>query len=88
VAKNKLVVNISKTKSIVFGTNPKLNLVKNNVEIEQVEVTKQLGITLDCKLSWSKHIDIMIAKMGRSLSIVRKVQRYMNSLLYVALDQS
>jgi hypothetical protein len=29
----------------------------NNVEIEQVEVTKLLGGTLDCKLSWSKHID-------------------------------
>ena len=56
VARNKLVLNISKTKSIVFGTNhslnpkPQLNLVINNVEIEQVEVTKLLGVTLDCKL--------------------------------------
>ena len=61
VARNKLVLNISKTKSIVFVTNhslnpkPQLNLVINNVEIEQVEVTKLLGVTLDCKLSWSKH---------------------------------
>ena len=55
VARNKLVLNISKTKSIVFGTNhslnPKLNIVINNVEIEQVEVTKLLGETLDCTLS-------------------------------------
>jgi hypothetical protein len=48
--------NISKTKSIVFGTKhslnpkPQLNLVINNVEIEQVEMTKLLGVTLDCKL--------------------------------------
>jgi hypothetical protein len=41
----------------------------NHVEIEQVEVTKLLGVTLDCKLSWSKHIDTTLAKMGRSLSI-------------------
>ena len=46
VARNKLVLNLSK--SIVFETNhslnPKtqLNLVINNVEIEQVEVTKLL----------------------------------------------
>jgi hypothetical protein len=45
VAGNKLVLNISKTKSIVFWTNislnpkPQLNLVMNNVEIEKVEVT-------------------------------------------------
>ena len=54
VARNKLVLNSSKTKSIVFGTNhslnpkPQLNLVINNVEIEQVDVTKLLGVTLDC----------------------------------------
>ena len=73
VARNKLALNISKTKSIVLGTkhslNPKtqLNLVINNVEITQVEVTKLLGVTLDCKLSWSEHVDTTVAKMGRSI---------------------
>ena len=52
VARNQLVLNISKTKGIVFGTNNSLNpvsqrLVMNNVEIEQVEV---LGVTLVCKM--------------------------------------
>ena len=56
VASNKLVLNISKTKSIVFGTNhslssrPQLNLVMNSVAVEQVEEIKLLGVTLDCKL--------------------------------------
>ena len=65
-----LELNISKTKSIVFGTNnslssrPQLNLVMNGVAVEQVEKTKLLGVTLDCKLSWSKHIDSMVVKMG------------------------
>ena len=42
VARNKLVLNVSKTKSIVFGTNyslntkSQLNPVINNVEIEQL----------------------------------------------------
>jgi hypothetical protein len=53
-------MNISKTKSIVFGTNlslssrPQLNQVMNGVAVEQFEETKLLGVTLDCKLSWSK----------------------------------
>ena len=57
LASNKLVLNISKTKSIVFGTNhsfsarPQLNLEINGVAVEQVEETKLLGITLYCKLS-------------------------------------
>lgn len=77
VARNKLVLNISKTKSSVFGTNhslnpkPQLHLVMNNVEIEQVEVTTLLGVTMVGKLSWSKHIDTTVAKMGRSLSVIK-----------------
>jgi hypothetical protein len=39
----------------------------NNVEIEQVEVTKLL-VVLDCKLSWSKHIDIKVAKRWGEVS--------------------
>jgi hypothetical protein len=51
-----MVLNISKTKSIIFGTNhslnakPRLDLLLNNVAIEQVEETNLLGVTLDGKL--------------------------------------
>jgi hypothetical protein len=40
----------------------------NNVEIEQVEETKLLEVTLDCKLSMWKHIDATVGKMGRGMS--------------------
>jgi hypothetical protein len=55
-------------------------LVKNYVEIEQVEVTKLLGATLDCKLSWSKHVDTTVAKMGRSLSITKHCSVFLTTL--------
>jgi hypothetical protein len=47
-----LVLNISIV-SIVFGTNhslnpkPQLRLIMNHVDIEQVEVTKLLGVSMD-----------------------------------------
>jgi hypothetical protein len=56
VARNKVVLNISNSISIVIRTNPSLNpkpqlhLVMNSMEIEQVEVTKLLRVTMDCKL--------------------------------------
>ena len=83
VARNKLALHISKTKRIVYGTNhslnpkPQLNLVINYVEIEQVEVTKLLEVTLDCKLSWSKHIDA--TKMG-SMSIIKCCSTFLTAL--------
>ena len=39
--------------------------------VEQVEVSKLLAVTMDCKLSWSKHIDTTVAKMGRSISMIK-----------------
>ena len=57
LASNKLVLNISKTKRIVFsanhslGSRPQLNLVMNGVAVEQVEEIKLLVVNLDCKLS-------------------------------------
>jgi hypothetical protein len=52
----------------------------NDVEIEQVEVTKLLGVTLDGKLTWSKHIDAVVAKMGRSLSIIKRCSTFLTTL--------
>ena len=82
-ASNKLVLNISKSKSIIFGTNqslnsrPQLNLVMNGVAFEQVEETKLLGVTLDCKLSWSKHIDSMVVNMGSGLSVIKRCSTFL-----------
>ena len=42
----------------------------NGVAVKQVEETKLLGVTLDCELSWSNHIDSMVVKMGRGLSVI------------------
>ena len=42
------------------------------MEIEQVVMTKLLGVMLDCKLLWSKHVDTTVAKMWRSLSIIKR----------------
>ena len=82
MASNKLALNISKTESIVFGTNhslsviPQRNLVMNGVAVEQVEETKFLDVTLDCKLSWTKHIDSMVVKMGRCLSVIKRCSAF------------
>ena len=82
VASNKLVLNISQTKSIVFGitlslSSRQLNLVMNVVAVEQVKETKLRGVTLDYKLSWSKYIDPMVVKMERSLSVIKRYSAFL-----------
>ena len=67
VARNKLVLNISKNKSIVFGTNhslnpkPQLNILMNHVEMNN-------AVTLDCKRSWSKQSSVTPSSLVTSIS--------------------
>ena len=70
---NKLVINISKTKIIEFGSKhsirhkPQLELCIKGVTIEQVEEVELQGVTFNGQLSWlSSHIDKVVVKMGRS----------------------
>ena len=43
-------------------------------------MTKLLGVTLDGKLSWSKHIDTTEAKMWRSLPIIKCCSPFLTAL--------
>ena len=50
------------------------------MEIELVEETKLLGVILDCKLSWSKHIDTTVARMRKRLSIIKRCAAALTAL--------
>jgi hypothetical protein len=77
VINNKLVLNTTKPKSIVFGSKyslrlkPQLDLCIKGVTIEQVEEAELLRGTLDGQLSWSSHIDKVVVKMGRGMSVIK-----------------
>jgi hypothetical protein len=55
------IYHTSKTKSIVFGSKHSLR---------QAEL---LGVTLDGQLAWSSHIDKVVERKGRVLSVVKYV---------------
>ena len=83
---NKLVLNISKTICIIFGSNyrlsynPKMNLQIEDQIIQQVKTVKLLGLWLDCALSWSDHVNKVVAKMGRAIAITRKCASFVTPL--------
>uniref|UniRef100_A0A8C7Z1Z2 ribonuclease H n=1 Tax=Oryzias sinensis TaxID=183150 RepID=A0A8C7Z1Z2_9TELE len=79
---NKLVLNTSKTKCIVFRTKYLLNapcylnLRIDNSLVEQVTKTKLLGIKLDDQLSWTDQINHIVSKMGRGIALARRCVQY------------
>lgn len=94
VKNNELIVNISKTKSMVFGPrhmlfdDPRLHLSLSGIAIKQVKETKLLGVMLDGQLSWSDHIDGIVAKMGRGIAMIRKCSTYLTLSVISQVIQS
>ena len=77
---NRLSVNVSKTKYILFKTaqskltTKKQNLVLRQNKIEQVECTKFLDVYIQEHLTWSRHINHLISKLRKVLGTVIKVK--------------
>ncbi len=68
--------------------DPQLHLSLSRIAIEQVRKTKLLGVMLDEQLSWSDHIDGIVAKMGRGIAMIRKCSTYLTSSVISQVIQS
>ena len=84
---NKLSLNISKTKFMIFGNRKTDTVVKlriEDTEIERVFETKFLGVIMDHKLNWKMHINHVKSKLAKSIAILYKVKDMLNQrALYI-----
>ena len=76
---NKLSLNFKKTNYIILKSkqkliNDKLNIKIDNIEIEQVSVTKFLGIIINENLTWENHIKAVKNKISKSMGILEKIK--------------
>ena len=80
--KNGLKLNISKTKTMLIHSarkkvSDRLALSVENVDIEQVQKFKFLGVIVNDTLSWGDHIDFVCNKVTRSLSLLRRLSWFL-----------
>ena len=78
VGTNGLSLNLKKTKYMLFSnTNEKITNGLNigGTLIEQTTEARFLGVIVDEKLNWSKHIATVKAKMSRYVGIMCKIKR-------------
>ena len=96
---NKLTLNYKKTKFMIvtnknysqrFRKKFRLNINKNN--IKQVTEFKYLGVIVDNKLSWRKHIEFLVTKVSQASGVIFKTRPYMplhvSKLIYSTLIDS
>ena len=88
---NLLSLNITKTSYMIFGNNKfrDLNLMIEHSSILRQFETKFLGVILAANLKWSKHIEIVLNKISKSIGILSKVRYLVPSnltrMLYLSL---
>ena len=83
---NDMALNTSKTKSILITTQQKFrrlndhspDVMINGNLIEQVQHAKLLGVTLDCFLTWEKHIENIRSIVNSRLSLLRRIKPFLN----------
>lgn len=89
---NQLILNIPKTKTIIIGCksfgDPELKLEIDGEIIEQVKEVKLLGVIIDNRLSWGKHIENIVTKMGKILSVIRRCAQFLTQKTLKIVTQS
>src|ERR1700730_12867913 len=95
---NRLSLNICKTNYMMFGYK-KIPISCNNIPMEfyltidnerikQVEFTKFLGVIIDQKFTWQRHISYVSLKISKSLYALRQVKFKLPRKSLVALYYS
>uniref|UniRef100_A0A3Q3QIR5 Reverse transcriptase domain-containing protein n=1 Tax=Monopterus albus TaxID=43700 RepID=A0A3Q3QIR5_MONAL len=75
--RNKLSLNLKKTKFILFGygrLNHQIQVRVGDANIGRVYETKFLGINIDDKICWKPHIKYIHNKLAKSISILARVK--------------
>ena len=93
LATNRLTLNVKKTHFVIFRNPGKaVNLTKtlyiDNTPIEQAPYTKFLGVYLDEKLDWAKHIDVIKGKIARGVGILTRARPFLDKSIMKTLYYS
>ena len=76
---NKLTLNYGKTQCLLFSNkslNHSFKIKLGDVEVTNNNTVKYLGTTLDDKLTWQYHIQIVAKKLSIAVAILSKLRHY------------
>jgi len=89
---NKLSLNVSKTKAMVFHMPQKTvqppQLIIENSVIEYVTEFNFLGITLDSNLSWKAHVSKIHTKVSRTIAVMNRMKHILPGHILLTIYNS
>ena len=89
---NKLSLNIEKTNFMLFMPESfpclKVSVVVDNHPINEVHHTKFLGVIIDNKLKWKKHIYYISKKIAKGIGVIVKARKVFDKVTLLSLYNS
>ena len=89
---NRLSINISKTKLMLFSNVLKpvdiADVHMNNIKIDYVESIRFLGVLIDDKLKFNVHINEIARKISKNIGILYKLRQYVPNSTLLAVYRS
>ena len=91
---NKLTLNLTKTKYIIFQPRQKLNfnlhlpIVLTGQPLDQSFSVKWLGLIVGCHLSCHDHIEYICSKMSKNINIMTKVKKLVSKVSIINMYYS
>ena len=74
---NRLLLNISKTKYMIFehkNSHTEIDLKINDQTVDQVKNFNFLGLHINDRLDWSTHLNNLCKKLSRNIGILRRLR--------------
>ena len=97
LAVNKLSLNVSKTKYMIFHYKNKeipddITISINGIIVERVCTFNFLGVTIHENLSWKPHVEKVVNKVSKNIGILNRLKNYLPQyvlrIIYCSLIQS
>ena len=90
---NKLCINVLKSNYVIFCANQykytqSIPLVLNGISLNQVKVTKFLGIYIDEHLTWKYHINDVSSKLSKNVGIMNRLKFFLPSNILLTIYNS
>ena len=86
---NYLQANPDKFQFILYNSDDKYMLTINkNVKLESLDYVKLLGVTVDTKLTFTRHVDELRSKAGKKINMLRRLSNVLTMEAKCLLFQS
>ena len=86
---NQLTLNFSKTNYMLMGQQKgKFEITINSKTINQENNVCYLGVILDDKLNWHKHLDYLVKKLSIAAGMIYKLRPYLSQKLPITIYYS